>query len=78
MECGDECVAKALPKVWSKYGPVIVSEYAQTAFGSHPPRVLSISYDSIVCCHCREFRVEGIASFLLCRKQTQNCPYSLI
>ena len=33
MECRDLCRAKALPKLWSNYGPEIVSEYAQTAFG---------------------------------------------
>jgi hypothetical protein len=32
-------------KLWSIYGPVIVSEYAKTAFGSHPCRVVSVSYE---------------------------------
>ena len=36
---------------WSNYGPVIVSEYAKTAFGSHPYRVVSITYDLTVRCH---------------------------
>ena len=38
-------LARALPKLWSNYGPVIVSEYAKTAFGSHPCRVVSVSYE---------------------------------
>jgi len=50
-ESRDRCRAKALPKLWSNYGPAIVSEYAKTAFGSHPRRVLSIGYDPIVHCH---------------------------
>ena len=31
-------------RLWSNYGPVIVSDHAKTAFGSHPRRVFSISY----------------------------------
>ncbi len=32
---------------WSNYGPVIVSEYAKTAFGSHPRRVLSVTTELV-------------------------------
>ena len=39
--------------IWSNYGPVIVSERAKTAFGSHPCRGLSVSYDRIGRCHGR-------------------------
>jgi hypothetical protein len=42
---------KAHPKSWSNYGPVIVSERAETAFGSHPCRGFSINYDRIGRCH---------------------------
>ena len=40
---------------WSNYGPVIVSEYAKTAFGSHPYRVVSITYD-LNCSLSRHFQ----------------------
>jgi hypothetical protein len=48
---GDQCRLKNFQKLWSNYGPVIVSQCSETAFGSHPCRGFSISYDRIGCCH---------------------------
>jgi hypothetical protein len=36
---------------WSNYGPVIASECSKRAIGSHPCRVVSVSYDQMGCCH---------------------------
>ena len=46
-------LAKALPKLWSNYGPVILSQRSETSFGSHPCRVVSVSYEQNGCCHGR-------------------------
>jgi hypothetical protein len=39
--------------LWSNHGPVIVSESAKTASGSHPCRVFSVSYEQVLGCHGR-------------------------
>ena len=42
-------------KLWSNYGPTIVSHRSKRACGSHPCRVVSISYEQMGCCHGRGF-----------------------
>jgi hypothetical protein len=39
---------KRCSKLWSNYGPVIVSQYSETAFGSHPCRGFSINTAELV------------------------------
>jgi len=39
--------------LWSNYGPVIVSDCSKHASGSHPCRVVSISYEQMLGCHGR-------------------------
>src|SRR5690242_20652426 len=39
--------------LWSNYGPVIVSDCAKRDSGSHPCRVVSVSYEQNGCCHGR-------------------------
>jgi hypothetical protein len=39
--------------LWSKYGPVIVSDRSDRALRSHPCRVVSISYEQMLGCHGR-------------------------
>lgn len=38
---------KARSEFWSNYGPVILTDHAKTAFGSHPCRGLSVIYKRI-------------------------------
>jgi len=49
----DHSRGKAQLKLWSNYGPVIVSEDSESGLGSHPRRVVSVSYQQIVGCHGR-------------------------
>ena len=35
----------------SNYGPATLSQCSETAFGSHPCRVVSVSYKQMGCCH---------------------------
>src|ERR1700678_2010525 len=51
--------ATALPKLWSNYGPVILSQHSETSFGSHPCRVVSVSYEQNGCCHSRGYGFES-------------------
>jgi hypothetical protein len=41
--CGDHCRLNAHLNLWSNYGPAILSQCSETAFGSHPCRVVSVS-----------------------------------
>jgi hypothetical protein len=41
------CV-KAQSKLWSIYGPIIVSQCPETNFGSHPCHVVSVSYEQML------------------------------
>ena len=43
--------AKPMEELWSSYGPVIVSHRSKHALGSHPCRVVSVSYEQMGCCH---------------------------
>jgi hypothetical protein len=45
MNAAAIALRKALPKLWSNYGPVILSQRSETSFGSHPCRVISVSYE---------------------------------
>jgi hypothetical protein len=66
--------AKALPKLWSNYGPVILSQRSETSFGSHPCRVVSVSYEKMGavtaaaqqgCANqCRRMRVQNVCNGL--------------
>jgi hypothetical protein len=48
------CISsKAHRKLWTNYGPVIVSDRSEAALGSHPCRVVSISYEQLRSCHGR-------------------------
>ena len=40
-------------KIMANYGPAIVSQCSKRAFGSHPCRVISVSYEQMGCCHGR-------------------------
>lgn len=44
-ECGD---CESTGQSWSNYGPAILSQRSETAFGSHPCRVVSVSYVQIL------------------------------
>jgi hypothetical protein len=48
-----ESTAEIMVQLWSNYGPVILSQRSETSFGSHPCRVVSVSYEQNGCCHGR-------------------------
>src|SRR6266851_4203758 len=55
---------KADARLWSNYGPVIVSQCSETAFRSHPCRGFSISYDRILSRQRPRVRVPSSPPFL--------------
>ena len=47
---GAWCCKGESRKLWSNYGPAIVSQCSERAFGSHPCRVISVSYEQALGC----------------------------
>src|SRR5580658_1431967 len=49
----DECRDDWLRQHCRNYGPIILSQRSETSFGSHPCRVVSVTYEKNGCCHGR-------------------------